>query len=275
MQKFCAPSCGTCHSLDPKFRCPINDTEPEALTPGDLDKMFQRIINFDYYKQFEPSILSMPNPTQDQKEGGVVDGPWVVVLDKFLTYDECDRLIELGAIEGYKESADVGKKNFDGTYEKSVNSGRTSTNAWCNSVCHEDEVARRVNDKISNLTGIPEANAEHLQLLRYEPGQFYNTHHDYIPHHLSRQMGVRTLTVFLYLNDVEAGGGTEFPNIGLTVQPRKGRAVIWPSVLNENPNAKDLRTNHGALPVQSGIKYGANAWIHQRDFKSVLKAGCT
>ena len=236
--------------------------------------MFERIVHDEYYQQYEPTVWSMPNPTQDQTEKGIVDGPWVVVFEKFLTFEECDRLIDLGAIEGYLESADVGKKNFDGTYEKSVNSGRTSTNAWCSTKCYQDEVAKRVSARIENVTGIPEANAEYLQLLRYEPGQFYNTHHDYIEYQTERQMGVRTLTVFLYLNDVEAGGGTEFPLLGLTVQPKKGRAVIWPSVLNEDPNAKDGRTDHGALPVEAGIKYGANAWIHQRDTKAVMAAGC-
>jgi len=274
MQKHCAPCCGTCHLLDHKFRCPLNETEPDALQPGDLNKLFERLVNDEYYQQFEPNILSMPHPTDAQKQAGVLDGPWVVVLEKLLTYEECDRLIDLGAIEGYMVSADVGKKNFDGTYDKSVNSGRTSTNAWCTTKCYEDEVTKRVNAKIENITGVPEPNAEYLQLLRYEVGQFYQTHHDYIPHHTERQMGVRTLTVFLYLNDVEDGGGTDFPGLGIVVQPKKGRAVIWPSVLDHDPNAKDIRTEHGALPVKVGIKYGANAWIHQKNFKATMAAGC-
>lgn len=57
-------------------------------------------------------------------------------------------------------------------------------------------------------------------------------------------------------------------------QPKKGKAVIWPSVFDDRPNEKDIRTEHGALPVEKGIKYGANAWIHQRDFKGTLKRGC-
>jgi hypothetical protein len=38
-----------------------------------------------------------------------------------------------------------------------------------------------------------------------------DTHHDYIEHDIERPQGVRILTVFLYLNDVEEGGGTNFP----------------------------------------------------------------
>ena len=72
------------------------------------------------------------------------------------------------------------------------------------------------------------------------------------------------MTIYLYLNDVEAGGETNFPRLDLTVQPKVGRALVWPSVFDENPHAADYRTQHQALPVKEGIKYGANAWLHQR-----------
>ena len=85
------------------------------------------------------------------------------------------------------------------------------------------------------------------------------THNDYIFHQRERAEGVRILTVFLYLNDVEEGGGTDFPKLGITVEPKKGKAVIWPSVLNDRPDMKDWRTDHQALPVIAGVKYGANA----------------
>jgi hypothetical protein len=81
-------------------------------------------------------------------------------------------------------------------------------------------------------------------------------HHDYITFHLERSQGVRILTVFLYLNDVEEGGGTQFSRLGITVQPKRGRVVIWPSVFDHDPSMRDERTHHEALPVLKGIKYG-------------------
>lgn len=78
----------------------------------------------------------------------------------------------------------------------------------------------------------------------------------------------------MYLNDVEEGGGTNFPRLNMTVTPKRGRAVLWPSVLNMKPNRKDHRSDHQALPVIKGVKYGANAWIHMRDFKTPNKKGC-
>jgi prolyl 4-hydroxylase len=103
-------------------------------------------------------------------------------------------------------------------------------------------------------------NSEYLQLLRYEVGQKYNRHHDYIDFEVNRQQGPRILTVYLYLNDVDAGGGTNFPDLDITCMPKRGRALLWPSVLNDDPLTMDPRTFHQALPVEGGIKYGANAW---------------
>ena len=102
---------------------------------------------------------------------------------------------------------------------------------------------------------------------------FYESH-DYIQHEWERPQGPRVLTIFLYLNEVEEGGGTHFGQLGLTVQPKKGRALIWPSVLDEDLLEWDERTHHEALPVLSGLKYGANAWIHLRDFKTYYHRNC-
>lgn len=89
-----------------------------------------------------------------------------------------------------------------------------------------------------------------------------------------RPFGVRILTFFMYLSDVE-GGETSFPRPGLKVKPKVGRAVLWPNVLNEDPNANDLQADHEALPVRKGIKYGANAWYHQRNAKSDFSMSCS
>ena len=74
----------------------------------------------------------------------------------------------------------------------------------------------------------------------------------------------------MYLNDVPSGGETAFPQIPspsgkghLIVQPRLGHAILWPSVFDERPMEADERTNHEAMPVHEGVKFGANMWIHQ------------
>ena len=194
--------------------------------------------------------------------------------------DEANRLIELGDQEGYKRSTDVGKLKEDGSYTELVNdSSRTSSNAWCMSTCMADPVAQNVVNRIEQVTKIPQVNSESLQLLRYEKGQYYRTHHDLIEHQTDRPPGVRILTFYIYLNGYEEsgleGGGTNFPELNITVTPKQGRAALWCSVLNDSPHRKDPRTNHAALPVTKGVKFGANAWLHQRDYMTPNSRGCT
>merc|ERR1712113_858884 len=79
--------------------------------------------------------------------------------------------------------------------------------------------------------------------------------------------GVRILTVFLYLSDVKKGGSTIFPRIGVKVKPKKGLAIIWPNVANENPEEVNMLMEHEASPVKEGLKRAANLWIHLYDHK--------
>ena len=258
-------------------RCPVDRDAPNAWKPGDVNRFFLGLVSDPYVQKYEPHVHSRPDYADGDNEttASYQIGPWVVTFDNFISDEEADRLIELGATEGYKRSSDVGKMRFDGTFENNINDGRTSENAWCQYACYNDTVAQQVIHRIAEATKIPEQNSEYLQLLRYQEGPYYNTHHDLIEHDVDRQPGVRIMTFYMYLNDVEEGGGTQFPRLGpLTVMPKKGRALIWPSVLDEDPHTRDDRTHHQAMPVIKGIKYGANAWIHQRDFKGPNKYGC-
>lgn len=87
--------------------------------------------------------------------------------------------------------------------------------------------------------------------------------------------GPRILTFFLYLSDVEEGGETGFPNLNINVKPRKGSALLWPSVLDSNLFEQDVRTHHEAKEVRKGLKYAANSWIHLYDFQKSNLWGCT
>ena len=248
--------------------------------PGDLDRMFWNIVGNETYQQlYNVTVLSGPaaavsNPSSLVNE----DYPWVIQMENFLTPAECNRLIALGHHLGFKRSKDIGKKKADGSFDSFISTHRTSTTAWCTaeSICREDPVVKGVAARVENLVGIPTNNSENMQLLKYEVGQKYETHSDYSDAHIGRPQGVRILTVFLYLNDEGLmGGGTNFPFVqNMTVFPKGGTAVIWPSVLNDRPGVIDERTKHQALPVEKGVKYGANLWIHERDFQTPLLAGC-
>jgi prolyl 4-hydroxylase len=268
MRKHCAPVCFSCEELHREAKCPIDPNVKNAWSPGDLNTMFERLTTDSLFEQYSPKVLSRPsfvgNHTNETADYQL--GPWVLLMENFVSAEETERMIQAGTEIGFKRS-------FLST-DNRASEGRTSANAWCETTCRTDPLVAGVVNRIAMLTQIPHNNSEHLQLLRYEEGQLYKTHNDYTPHERECIQGVRILTVFLYLNDVDLGGGTNFPELNLTVESKRGRTLIWPSVLDEDPHQIDPRTNHQALPVVRGVKYGANAWLHQRDFETATALGC-
>jgi len=297
MTTTCASACKSCHMIDINTRCPPLKGAVPALKPGDLNKMFERIVATapgnrtltpEELKEYEE--MKMPlytvhvhsRPSDDPvSEISITNDkslpPWVITFENFLSEEECDTLIKLGDKYEYKRSEDVGPRKFDGTHDSVKSERRTSENAWCSARhgCRTEPVPTLIHERMSAVMNIPANNSEDLQMLRYQKGQFYRTHHDYIGHQADRQCGPRILTFFLYLSDVEEGGGTNFPQLGLTINPKRGRAVLWPSVLNSSPLKKDGRTTHQALDVIKGTKYAANGWIHMYDYVTPQEKGCT
>lgn len=269
MNHDCALSCRSCEQFDIFLRCPIDHKSADALQAGDLGKMFERISS-DEFAKYKPNILSRPSKTVDDVSD--VDKPWVVEFESFLTEEECDQLIRLGQQRGYKRSQVDAKKRKDGFFDSAVTDDRTSSNTWCIEECYNDPIVQKITNRIVNLTGVPETNMESFQLLQYEVGQYYMEHHDFNVYHME---GPRILTFFIYLNHVEEGGETRFNKLDITVTPKQGRAILWPSVLDSNLNAPETFTYHEALPVLKGVKYAANAWIHLNDFKTAHAIGCT
>jgi prolyl 4-hydroxylase len=158
-------------------RCPIDLDAPDTWSPGDLDAMFVRLTREPYLSRYDTKILSSP---------GTTGGPWVVTMEDVVSREEAEHLIELGEIEGYERSSGLGDLKADGSYESNVYSARTSTNSWCYQDCYKNATALAVVDRLSKITGINETNSEYLQLLRYEEGQYYHAHHDYIDFEANR-----------------------------------------------------------------------------------------
>ena len=293
MTNECSASCQVCESflVDGESEivtdC-IADPKTNIFVGGDLNTMFERIVGESLegdvvVPKSKVNVISRPShpPGFQGNDDDPTDyflGPWVVILDNFLTDEECDRLIQLGAKRGYERSTLDEEKEYDEEEKAQEKDGedayRTSTNTWCEDSCYEDPITQKVIEKLTNATGIPDSYSEHLQLLSYVPGQYYKDHHDWITDAPYQPHGPRVLTFFLYLNDVEEGGATRLTDltgddggISVDVQPKKGRALIWPSVLDEDPSMMDVRTYHEALPVIKGKKFGANAWFHLRNYK--------
>ena len=246
MLSYCAYSCGVCR-VNFKAECKRPAAEAPAAVAGTIDATFRRAI--DQFGHLQPRVLHRD--------------PWIVSFDSFLTPSEADGLLAKAGHSFERSLAGDG-----------VTPVRTSSTSWCNvATCLDDPLVQDVRARIANLTRVRWENAEHLQVPRYQPGQFYREHHDQNSPRYSA-WGPRLYTFFMYLSDVESGGETRFTKLNISVTPRKGAAILWPSVLSHDPWTIEELTYHEAVAVSSGEKYAANFWIHMLEFQERLQKGC-
>jgi prolyl 4-hydroxylase len=105
---------------------------------------------------------------------------------------------------------------------------RTSSTAFVDSHDYPDHpFMAEIEARIAEITNLPVENQETFQVLRYNGGEYYRAHYDYIPEHGDMPCGARVATFFLYMSDVEEGGETHFPTIHMKLKPKKGSAVLW------------------------------------------------
>jgi len=184
--------------------------------------------------------------------------PMVYQFDDLLTDNEVDFLIS--------NAAPLLERSTGGM-EREVSDYRTSSTAWLQGPSHFGSSAvESLKGKVSEIMNVPILNQEHLQVLNYQPGQQYKIHHDWVHEHETVPCGPRIATFFFYLNDVEEGGGTHFPELDLLVKPMKGKAILWYNAFMDKPLRLDMRVQHAATPVLKGEKWASNLWVHIHDF---------
>lgn len=267
----CDPHLQSAKLIDPKVRCSnahLNITAP-AWEKGDLQRLFASWATEEEFKGYTPVVLSSPGG-----EFGGQDGPWVLTFDTFFDAAEAEALIRGGQMVGFEGSTNQGNTNELGEKEKVVSTTRTSQNAWCIGACEEIPEIDAITARIERVTHIHRKHYENFQILKYQHHQFYRSHHDTAARDTS-PAGPRIMTFFLYLTDVEEGGETYFNQLGFGVKPKRGRALVWPSVSDDDPTYWDRRMYHEAQDVIKGQKYAANHWIHLNDFVGPNKWGCT
>lgn len=177
-------------------------------------------------------------------------------LRRFLSMEECSTLIE--RVDVNLRPSTIADSNGDVAF-------RTSATGDLDPA---DSAIVALEAKLTELTGIAPAHGEPIQGQRYEVGQEFKSHTDYFePNGPDYQRycsvaGQRTWTAMIYLNDVEAGGGTRFKAIGKTFQPEAGRLLIWNN--RGARGALNAATIHHGMKVRKGRKYVITRWYRER-----------
>jgi len=184
------------------------------------------------------------------------DGLQLFGVPDFFSPEECERLMAM--IDRTARPSPV----FDVDYGKGA---RTS---YSGDLDAADPFVQMLHRRMDDLIGVEENWGETMQGQRYAVGQEFKAHHDWFdtsqPYWKGDVAlgGQRAWTLMVYLNDVPAGGATEFPKAQIAVPPQQGTLVAW-------SNAKDdgrvnMDTLHAGTPVTEGVKYVVTRWYRAR-----------
>jgi len=185
--------------------------------------------------------------------------PRVVLFGGLLSDDECDELIALSRAHVTPSNVVDMEAGGEKPHQARTSSGAALARGGT-------PLIARIEERIAALLHWPVDHGEALQILRYEVGQEYKPHYDYVDPaqpgaapFLARG-GQRVGSLVMYLNTPEDGGATNFPDIGLEVAAVKGNAVYF-SYDRPHPSTKTL---HGGMPVRAGEKWVATKWLRER-----------
>lgn len=131
-----------------------------------------------------------------------------------------------------------------------------------------DVILRLIDARIAQIAGIPAANQEATGVLRYQPGETYADHYDFIDPKVPlfqaelAARGQRVMTVLVYLNEKYEAGETRFPRLEWNFRGATGDALLWSNV--DEHGAPELRTLHIGMPPTRGEKWLLSKWIRDR-----------
>lgn len=178
--------------------------------------------------------------------------PLIISIDDVLTADECAELITRIETIGPEAAPITTHRGFE-MRPDIRNNGRVMFDdlALAQTLC--DRVRAQVPERLEDEWVLSGAN-ERLRCYRYLPGQYFAPHFDGA---FRRSLEERSLLTFMvYLNDVEAGGTTNFNDLELSYTPRRGSALLF-----------NHHLRHEGAEVQSGVKYAVRSDLMYRRVK--------
>jgi len=188
--------------------------------------------------------------------------PYIYIIDNYISTEYCNHFIELSKskLQTALVAGDMG--GF-------ISQGRTGKNCW---IPHKtDHITEETVNQIAKLVEYPIENAESFQIIYYDTNGEYKNHYDAWKFDKTEKSarcllrgGQRMVTALVYLNDVEEGGSTKFTKLNISVEPKKGRILVFENCL-KNTNIVHPMSEHAGTPVLRGEKYAFNLWFRQQD----------
>jgi len=186
--------------------------------------------------------------------------PLIYTISNFISDIDCNEIIKL--VKGTFKPA-----NVSGNKKGMISGHRTGKNTW---LSHSEPVISNIIKRISNILNMPIKHAEQIQILHYDVNEEYKNHCDSYENNNSEKTkrvfsngGQRIYTALCYLNNVKKGGGTRFTILNKTINPEKGKLLIFSNIV-KNSIERDNNSEHCGMPVIEGEKYAFNLWFREK-----------
>ena len=173
---------------------------------------------------------------------------YIKVYDDIISREDCDKMIAKyeKAVEHERVQSEIyqfEQLNIASNDNWKEESEMVSNLSYSGAVAYFNEL---------NLPVVPQLQGfEEIRIKKYRPdeNERFDVHVDVGDYRSAK----RFLVIFAYLNDVEEGGETEFPTLGISVKPKAGRVLIFPPMW--------MFPHAGKAPV-SGNKYIMGTYLH-------------
>src|SRR3569833_838829 len=149
--------------------------------------------------------------------------------------------------------------------------GKTNRTSYSVDFDLHEPFVLKIQRRIDDLFGIKGEYGETIQGQRYQVGQEFPAHFDWfrVDHHYwpdqKARGGQRSWTTMVFLNDVDEGGTTDFPALGVSIPPTKGTLLAWNNATPEG--YVNEWTLHAGTPVTRGTKYIVTRWYRTRTWR--------
>ncbi|MCH9687069.1 MAG: 2OG-Fe(II) oxygenase [Deltaproteobacteria bacterium] len=198
--------------------------------------------------QVEVHCAVSGQPARAARVAVTLHEPRVIVVDDAFTPAECDALTRRA----------VGRTRTSRVRDQQSDPSRTSE-TWRPPA--DDRLVVALRNRIAALVDMPPSTAEPLKVHRYGPGARFDLHHDNPSREVLQHQGVtavRLVSCIIYLGEVEQGGDTWFPHLGLSVCPRPGTMLAFHNF--DRRGHEDPTKRHAGRTVHHGNKWIATQW---------------
>ena len=171
----------------------------------------------------------------------------IVVYDDVLSQSDCDKLIQ--AFENHKDELEVHDTELYKFKQLNLNSNKQLRPTAQSYISHLSGVFHNYFTNLGFRQYVSVDAFEEVKIKKYEKGveEQFKMHVDAS----DAESSIRYLVSILYLNDND--GCTEFPNLGIKVEPKAGRLLIFPPL---------WMYPHQGLPPTNNDKYIMMTYLH-------------